>query len=77
MTIQSQDTPSYRSITNAKVVSSNQIDDNVIADYDASGNVVGLEFLNSSTADQWEKFLALASQNGPTSAYVAKPPSAA
>ncbi len=77
MNMQSADTPSYRAVTNEKVTSSNQIDDNVIDDYDAAGNVVGLEFLNSSVADQWEKFLALASQKKPTSAAVAEPPSAA
>jgi uncharacterized protein YuzE len=66
--------PSYRSISGGKVASSNQIDDNVVADYDAGGNVVGLEFLDTDVAKEWEKFLAIANQKRPTSGKVPKPP---
>ncbi len=71
---QSVGNESYFALTKAAVSYSQQIDDNVIADYDAGGNVVGLEFLNPEAAAQREKFLALANQKTQGGVKVAKPP---
>jgi uncharacterized protein YuzE len=65
----------YFSLTRGPVNCSHQIHDDVIADYDAGGNVVGLEFLTAEAASQREKFLALAKQKSPGRISVAKPPS--
>jgi uncharacterized protein YuzE len=73
MSIDSSGKESYLEISCGRVASSNQIDDNVIADYDAMGNVVGLEFLDPSAAKEWEKFLALANQKTPGVSKVPKP----
>ena len=64
---------SYFALTRAPVGYSQQIDDDVIADYDASGNVVGLEFLTPEAAQQREKFLALANRKTMGALKVAKP----
>ncbi|MFC0131726.1 hypothetical protein CR105_12840 [Massilia eurypsychrophila] len=74
MSIDSSEKESYREISRGKVATSNQLDDNVIADYDAMGNVVGLEFLDPAAAADWEKFLALANQKTPGASKVPKPP---
>lgn len=74
MSIDSSEKESYRQISSAKVATSNQIDDNVIADYDAMGSVVGLEFLDPAADREWEKFLAVANQKTPGASKVPKPP---
>ncbi len=74
MSIEPVGKESYREISRGKIATSNQIDDNVIVDYDAMGNVVGLEFLDPSAAMQWEKFLSLANQKSPGASKVPKPP---
>jgi uncharacterized protein YuzE len=50
----------YFQVSGKPVSYSNQIDDNVLADYDAAGAVVGLEFLAPSAAKERDRFLALA-----------------
>ncbi len=65
---------SYFALTRAPVSYSQQIDENVIADYDALGNVVGLEFLDPKAAAEREKFLALANRKTMGAMRVAKPP---
>jgi uncharacterized protein YuzE len=50
----------YHQVLGNPVSYSNQIDENVIADYDAAGTVVGLEFLSPSAAKERDRFLALA-----------------
>lgn len=66
---------SYRIISKEPVSVSEQIDENVIADYDSMGNVVGLEFLDPAAATEWEKFLALANRKRPIITKAPKPPS--
>lgn len=65
---------SYFRLKSGPVHSSHQIDENVIADYDASGNVVGLEFLDPKAAEKREEFLALANRKTPGIIKVGKPP---
>jgi hypothetical protein len=67
---------SYFQLNRGKVCYSQQIDENVIADYDAMGAVVGLEFLDPKAAEQREKFLALANQKTMGAVKVGKPPTA-
>jgi uncharacterized protein YuzE len=76
MSIDSFEKETYRQMSHARVAMSNHVDDNVMADYDAMGNVVGLEFLDPAAAKEWEKFLALANQKTPGASKVAKPPAA-
>lgn len=68
---------SYFALTGAPVSYSQQIDPDVIADYDASGNVVGLEFLDPRAVEQRERFLALANRKTMGALTVPKPPGAA
>lgn len=65
---------SYFRVKNGPVHSSNQIDEGVIADYDASGSVVGLEFLDPKAAERRDEFLALASRKTPGFVKVGRPP---
>jgi len=65
---------SYFAVTSGPVSYSNQIDDNVIADYEASGAVVGLEFLDSGVAKERDKFLALANRKSSGPMKFARPP---
>ncbi len=65
--------PSYFKVGSSEVSQSHQIDLNVIADYDASGAVVGLEFLDAESATRRVEFLALANQKSPGARSVPKP----
>lgn len=53
---------SYFAVGRGKVAYSQQIDELVIADYDSTGAVIGLEFLAEEVAKDRDKYLALANQ---------------
>ena len=65
---------SYFKASSGKVSYSRQIHTDVIADYDARGGVVGLEFLSVAVASQREKYLALANQQTMGAMKPARPP---
>ena len=55
-------TASYFRLSNSKVSMSNQIADDVIVDYDASGAIVGLEFLSAEAAAKRDHYVTLAAK---------------
>lgn len=65
---------SYFRVKSGPVHSSHQIDENVIADYDDAGNVIGLEFLDPKAAEKRDEFLALANRKTPGIVRIGKPP---
>lgn len=66
---------SYFRVSSRKISYSHQLADDVIADYDEGGQVVGLEFLDPDAAAKREEYLALANRKSAGRQKVGTPPS--
>ena len=53
---------SYFQLNGNKIAMSDQIDTDVIVDYDAKGGIVGIEFLSEAAASKRDHYLALAAR---------------
>ena len=67
--------PTYHYVTRNTIVDSNEIADGVIADFDATGAVVGIEFLDSVLSGDVEKYIAMASASTFARLPAGRPPS--
>ena len=68
--------PSYHRMTANPIIHSDEIADGVVADFDATGGVVGIEFLNPALSGDPKKYVAIALNLNVSRRSPGRPPSA-